>query len=53
MSDTNDSSFQLKGPLLHIGLASNHGLRTPNVGINQRNLKIWDNVANKIYLGQT
>ena len=26
---------------------SNHELRTPNEGINQRNPKIWDNVADK------
>ena len=25
----------------------NHGLRTPNEGINQRNLKIWADVADK------
>ena len=24
-----------------------HGLRTPNEGINQRNLKVWANVADK------
>ena len=28
-----------------------HGLRTSNEGINQRNLKIWTNVADKIYFG--
>ena len=26
----------------------NHGLRRPNEGINQRNLKIWTDVADKI-----
>ena len=26
----------------------NHGLRTPNEGINQRNLKNWADVADKI-----
>ena len=25
-----------------------HGLRTPNEGVNQRNLKIWADVADKI-----
>ena len=30
-----------------------NGLRTPNEGINQRNLKIWADVADKIYLGRT
>ena len=25
-----------------------HGLRTPNEGINQRNLKFWANVVDKI-----
>ena len=29
---------------------SYHALRTPNEGINQRNLKIWANVTNKICL---
>ena len=30
-----------------------HGLRTPNEGINQLNLKIWANVADKICFGRT
>ena len=30
-----------------------HGLRTPSEGINQRNLKIWANVADKICFGRT
>jgi hypothetical protein len=30
-----------------------HGLRTPNEGINQRYLKIWANVADKIFFGRT
>ena len=30
-----------------------HGLCTPNEGINQRNLKIWADVANKICFGCT
>ena len=30
-----------------------HGLRTPNEGINQRNLKFWANVADKICFGRT
>ena len=32
---------------------SAHGLRTPNEGINQRNLKFWANVADKICFGRT
>ena len=28
-----------------------HGLRTPNKGINEINLKIWPDVADKIYFG--
>ena len=28
-----------------------HGLRTPSEGINQRNLKIWANAADKICFG--
>ena len=31
----------------------NHGLRTPNEGINQRYLKNWADVADKICLGRT
>ena len=30
-----------------------HGLRTPNEGINQRYLKNWADVADKIYFGRT
>ena len=30
-----------------------HGLRTPNEGINQRNLKIWADVADNICFGRT
>ena len=33
--------------------AWNHGLRTPNKGKNQRNLKIWADVADKICFGRT
>ena len=29
-----------------------HGLRTPNEGMNQRNLKIWANVADKMCFGR-
>ena len=31
----------------------NHGLRTPNEGINQRYLKIWADVADEICFGRT
>ena len=31
----------------------NHGLRTPNEGINQRYLKSWADVADKICFGRT
>ena len=34
--------------LLLKGIFDAHGLQTPNEGINQRNLKIWANVADKI-----
>ena len=33
--------------------ASDHGLRTPNEGINQRYLKKWADVADKICFGRT
>ena len=32
---------------------SEHGLRTPNEGINQKNPKVWANVADKICFGRT
>ena len=32
---------------------ADHGLRTPNEGINQRYLKNWANVADKISFGRT
>ena len=34
-------------------LGWHHGLRTPNEGINQRNLKIWADVVDKIFFGCT
>ena len=30
-----------------------HGLRTPNEGINQKNLKFWADVADKMNVGRT
>ena len=33
------------------GLGTIHGLRTSNEGINQRNLKFWADVADKICFG--
>ena len=32
---------------------TSHGLRTPNEGINQRNLKVWADVAEKTPLSVT
>ena len=34
-------------------LLARDGLRTPNEGINQRNLKIWAEEADKIFFGHT
>ena len=34
-------------------ISSYHGLRTPNEGINQRYLKNWADVADKICFGHT
>ena len=34
-------------------LLENHGLRTPDEGINQRYLKNWADVADKICFGRT
>ena len=39
--------FRLEGHPTH------HGLRTPNEGINQRYLKSWADVADKICFGRT
>ena len=38
---------------LHRQVPSKHGLRTPNERINQRNLKSWADVADKICFGRT
>ena len=35
------------------GHTTSHGLRTSSEGINQRNLKIWADVADKICFGRT
>ena len=40
----------ISGSLIHI---LEHGLRTPNEGINQRYLKNWADVADKICFGRT
>ena len=50
--------YSPKEKMLRIFLAHllgdwSHGLRTPNEGINQRNLKIWTDVADKICFGRT
>ena len=37
----------------HASHAVLHGLRTPNEGINQRNLKFWADVADEICFGRT
>ena len=34
-------------------ISNTHGLRTPNEGINQRYLKNWAEVADKICFGRT
>ena len=39
--------------LSNVGVRSNHGLRTPSEDINQRNLKIWADVADNIWFGRT
>ena len=36
-----------------VAYISSHGLRTPNEGINQRYLKNWADVADKICFGRT
>ena len=39
--------------LLKFRYCEKHGLRTPNEGINQRYLKNWADVADKICFGHT
>ena len=46
-SDVRHLAIVFRSLLLH------HGLRTPNEGINQRYLKNWANVADKICFGRT
>ena len=40
-------------PARQLNMGYNHKLLTPNEGINQRNVKIWANVAEKIYFFHT
>ena len=42
-----------KAVVLELQNNQSHGLRTPNEGINQRYLKNWADVADKICLGRT
>ena len=51
----NDFNSQLKLISIFKIVVNNsvHGLRTPNEGINRRNLKIWANVADKTCFGRT
>ena len=43
----------LKISAILLKYAKTHGLRTPNEGINQKNLKIWADVAVKICFDRT
>jgi hypothetical protein len=56
-SKTNQSSFQStlcrEAKLFSFQKPCPHGLRTPNEGINQRYLKNWAEVADKICFGRT
>ena len=46
-------SFERKSEKIEISFLQNHGLRTPNEGINQSYLKNWADVADKICFGRT
>ena len=48
-----DSNNHVAVHTTHHLFSKTHGLRTPNEGINQRNLKIWATVADKICFGRT
>ena len=51
--ETVKASSYLRTHVVHItNITPHHGLRTPNEGINQRNLKIWADVADKICFGR-
>ena len=39
--------------LSYTEMGADHGLRTPNKGMNQRNLIFWADVADKICFGRT
>ena len=45
-------SFERKSEKIEIYFLQNHGLRTPNEGINQRYLRNWADVADKICFGR-
>ena len=54
MMSVSDFDFFLNGRSKissHIDFC-NHGLQTPNEGINQRNVKNWADVADKIFFGR-
>jgi hypothetical protein len=56
LSSTNsfgDSYFEILISPLDLFDTLTHGLRTPNEGTNQRNLKFWADVADKICFGRT
>ena len=50
----NCSIYAISTPRLNLSINGlDQGLRIPNKGINQRNLKIWADVADKICFGRT
>ena len=59
VSEIAKSSYILRSPVHSVVFVKkslnglDHGLRAPSEGINQRNLKIWADVADKICFGHT
>ena len=51
-SGVSEWTTYLLSPIL-VGVTLKHGLRTPNEGTNQRNLKFWADMADKICFGRT
>ena len=51
LHQTDDFIIEPCDSVLDVG--RDHGLRTPNEGINQRNLNFWADVADNICFGRT
>ena len=46
------NTYEYRPVIGQVACDQSHGLWTPNEGINQRNMKIWADVAGKICFGR-